>query len=52
MKNYKKLFSKDKEELQEYFAFRKKSFRIPNKKGKGSYKRKSKYNQDMLSQLS
>ena len=42
-KQYKDLFTKSGEELQEFFAFRRKHSVVPSKKGKGSYKRKSKY---------
>ena len=30
---------KDNEELEQYFYFRKRSFKVPGKKGKGSYNR-------------
>lgn len=36
-------FKKDSEEVQEYLNFRRKGFKIPSKKGKGSYKRKGKH---------
>lgn len=36
-------FKKDTEEIQEYLKFRSRGFKIPNKKGKGSYKRKEKH---------
>lgn len=35
----KKMFKKTGEELQQYLAFRRKGFKVPAKKGKGSYKR-------------
>jgi stalled ribosome alternative rescue factor ArfA len=40
----KNIFKKSSEELQEYLQFRKRGFKVEPKKGKGSYKRKSKYN--------
>ena len=39
----KRMFKKSPEELQLYFHFKKRGFRVENKKGKGSYKRNSKY---------
>lgn len=36
-------FKKGSEEIQEYLKFRGRGFKIPNKKGKGSYKRKEKH---------
>jgi stalled ribosome alternative rescue factor ArfA len=39
----KRMFKKSPEELQLYMYFKKRGFAIANKKGKGSYKRKSKY---------
>ena len=39
----KSIFKMSKEELELWIHFRKASFRKPNKKGKGSYKRKDKY---------
>lgn len=39
----KKIFKKNKDELQEYLKFKKGGGKIENKKGKGSYKRKEKY---------
>lgn len=41
MKN-KQMFKMSPDELQEFLAFKKRSFTVPNKKGKGSYKRKNK----------
>ena len=40
----KRIFKKSSEELQLYFHFKKRGFKIENKKGKGSYKRRAKYN--------
>lgn len=37
----KRMLKKSPEELQQYLAFRRKAGRIPAKKGKGSYDRKS-----------
>ena len=37
----KRILKKEGEELQQYLAFRRKAGRIPAKKGKGSYDRKS-----------
>ena len=40
MNNFaKRINKKSKEELQEFLSFRKKSYSIPSKKGKGSYNR-------------
>ena len=39
----KNIFKKTKEELQEYLAFKHKGFKIPSKRGKGSYTRKQKH---------
>lgn len=36
----KRMFKKNGEELQQYLAFKRKGFKIPSKKGKGSYNRK------------
>lgn len=46
--DYKQLFTKDSEELQQYFAFRKRSYVLRNKKGKGSYTRKKKHRGDIV----
>lgn len=50
MKNDKKfdkrILKKSPEELQEYMAFKRRGFVVENKKGKGSYKRKSKHKED------
>lgn len=35
----KKMFKKTGEELQQYLAFKRKGFKVPSKKGKGSYNR-------------
>lgn len=37
----KRMFKKEGEELQQYLAFRRKTGRVPAKKGKGSYDRKN-----------
>ena len=42
----KRMFKKSPEELQEYLAFKRRGFVIENKKGKGSYSRKSKHKED------
>ena len=44
----KRYMKKNKEELNEYLQlFRRRGFKVPAKKGKGSFKRKQKYkNQD------
>lgn len=39
----KKMFKKSPEELQQYIHFKKRGFAIDNKKGKGSYTRKTKH---------
>ena len=36
----KKIFKKSPEELEAYLAFKRKGYRVPSKKGKGSYSRK------------
>ena len=42
MENFdKRMLKKSPEELQQYLAFRRKAGRVPAKKGKGSYDRKS-----------
>lgn len=43
MKNHKALFKKSPEELQEFLYQRKRGFIKGNKKGKGSYSRKTKH---------
>ncbi len=37
----KRMLKKSPEELQQYLAFRRKAGRVPAKKGKGSYDRKT-----------
>ena len=39
----KRLFEKTSEELQLYLYFKKRGFKIENKKGKGSYSRRPKH---------
>lgn len=39
----KRIFKKSPEELQLYMHFKKRGFKIENKKGKGSFKRKPKF---------
>ena len=39
----KRIFKKTPEELEQYMIFKKRGSRVENRKGKGSYKRKSKY---------
>lgn len=39
----RRMFKKKGEELQLYFHFKKRCFRVNNKKGKGSYRRKKKH---------
>ena len=39
----KRIFKMTPQELEQHLHFRRKGFVIQNKKGKGSYKRKSKY---------
>lgn len=39
----KKMFKKSGEELQQFLNFKKRHNVVPSKKGKGSYKRKTKY---------
>lgn len=43
----KKMFKKTPEELQEYLKFKKRHSVVPAKKGKGSFKRKSKHKKDL-----
>lgn len=40
-KKDKRIFKKSPEELQEFLAFRRRGSKVASKKGKGSYKRKS-----------
>lgn len=42
-KQYRDLFTKSGDELQEFFAFRKRQGVVPAKKGRGSYRRKPKH---------
>ena len=42
----KRVFKKTPEELQLYLHFKKRGFKIENKKGKGSYKRNPKHKGD------
>ena len=46
----KRIFKKSAEELQQYMMFKRHGFKIENKKGKGSYKRKSKYGNNFMSE--
>lgn len=39
----KRMFKKSPEELQLFLHFKKRGFKIENKKGKGSYERRPKY---------
>ena len=39
----KRMFKKSPEELQQYLHFKKRGFAVDNKKGKGSYTRKTKH---------
>lgn len=39
----KRMFKKTPEELEQYIHFKKRGFSIDNKKGKGSYTRKTKH---------
>ena len=39
----KRIFKKSPEELQLYIHFKRRGFKLENKKGKGSYVRKPKY---------
>lgn len=39
----KRVNKKEGEELQQYLAFKRKGYKIPAKKGKGSYKRHPKH---------
>lgn len=42
----KRIFKKTPEELQLYLHFKKRGFKVENKKGKGSYKRNPKHKGD------
>ena len=39
----KQIFKKSPEELEQYMAFKRRGFRVENRKGKGSYTRKQKH---------
>ena len=39
----KRIFKKSPEELQQYIMFKRRGSRVENRKGKGSFKRKTKY---------
>ena len=39
----KRMFKKSPEELEQYLHFKKRGFAVDNKKGKGSYTRKTKH---------
>jgi stalled ribosome alternative rescue factor ArfA len=39
----KRMFKKSPEELQQYLAFKRRGYKVPAKKGKGSYKRHEKH---------
>ncbi len=39
----KRIFKKNQEELEQYLQFKRRGTVVRSKKGKGSYKRKSKY---------
>lgn len=39
----KRIFKKSPEELQQYMMFKRRGSRVENRKGKGSFKRKSKH---------
>lgn len=42
----KRILKKDAEELQQYLMFKRRGFSVPSKKGKGSFKRNSKYKEN------
>ena len=42
----KRIFKKSPEELQEYLQFQRRGYKVEPKKGKGSYKRKTKHKED------
>lgn len=44
----KRILKMTPQELEQHLHFRKKGFVIQNKKGKGSYKRKDKYNNTLV----
>ena len=37
----RRMFKKEGEELQQYLAFKRKGFKVPAKKGRGSYNRQA-----------
>ena len=39
----RRIFKKTPEELQDYLRFKRKGYKVPGKKGKGSYNRKQKH---------
>ena len=43
----KRIFKKSPEELEQYMQFKRRGFRVENRKGKGSYNRKPKHKKDM-----
>lgn len=43
----KKCFKKSEEELQQYLQFKRMGYKIPPKKGKGSFKRNEKHRSGM-----
>ena len=47
MSKIKEMFKKTDEELQEYLLFKRRGTKVIPKKGKGSYKRKQKYKQEL-----
>ena len=44
----KQFLKKEREDLEQFLYFRRRSFKIKNKKGKGSYKRNKKHKNDPL----
>lgn len=46
----KEYLKKTPEELQEYLKFKKRGFKLKNKKGKGSYQRKEKHKQALIAE--
>ena len=42
----KRIMKKSPEELQEYLQFQRRGSKVASKKGKGSYKRKTKHKED------
>lgn len=47
----KEYLKKTPEELQEYLKFKKRGFKLKNKKGKGSYRRKEKHKQALIAEM-